>query len=132
MSESIRCGAVPKKFEARSKSKWRRGTTLRMETTRHKPGLDVMITIFDNIRRKIGVFLKNQCYDQNFAYFSFVFSQKRQFFRRIFRRKFFKKSLHRSQEPILRSRVTTPALKKFTTQRVARFALKTKICFSSV
>jgi hypothetical protein len=35
-------------------------------------------------------FLKNQCYDQNFAYFSFVLSQKRQFFRRIFRRKYFK------------------------------------------
>jgi hypothetical protein len=39
---------------------------------------------------KIGVFLKNRCYDQNFAYFSFVLSQKRQFFRLIFRRKYFK------------------------------------------
>jgi hypothetical protein len=39
---------------------------------------------------KIGVFLKNQCYDQNFAYLSFVLSQKRQFFRWIFRRKYFK------------------------------------------
>jgi hypothetical protein len=29
---------------------------------------------------KIGVFLKNQYYDQNFAQFSFVLSQKRQFF----------------------------------------------------
>jgi hypothetical protein len=36
------------------------------------------LTIFGE---KIGVFLKNQCYDQNFAYFSFVMSQKRQFFR---------------------------------------------------
>jgi hypothetical protein len=33
---------------------------------------------------KIGVFLKNQCYDQNFALFGFVLSQKRQFFRKLF------------------------------------------------
>jgi hypothetical protein len=31
---------------------------------------------------KIGVFLKNQCYDQVFSYFSFVFSQKRHFWRK--------------------------------------------------
>jgi hypothetical protein len=37
---------------------------------------------------KIGVFLKNQCYDQNFAYFSFVLRQKRQIFRWIFWRKY--------------------------------------------
>jgi hypothetical protein len=36
--------------------------------------------IFDNFRRKNGIFLKSQCYDQNFAYLSFVLSQKRQFF----------------------------------------------------
>jgi hypothetical protein len=33
-------------------------------------GVDVMITIFgdfDNFRQKIGVLLKNQCYDQIFA-----------------------------------------------------------------
>jgi hypothetical protein len=36
--------------------------------------------IFDNFRQKNGVFLKNQCYDQNFAKFSFILSQKRQFF----------------------------------------------------
>jgi hypothetical protein len=33
-------------------------------------GVDVMITIFSDFRQfsaKIGVFLKNQCYDQNFA-----------------------------------------------------------------
>jgi hypothetical protein len=29
---------------------------------------------------KIGVFLKNQCSDQNFAQFTFVLSQKRQLF----------------------------------------------------
>jgi hypothetical protein len=40
--------------------------------------------------KKIGVFLRNQCYDQKLAYFSFVLSPKRQFFRRIFRRKYFK------------------------------------------
>jgi hypothetical protein len=39
---------------------------------------------------KIGVFLKNQCYDQNFALFSFVLSPKRQFFRWIFWRKYLK------------------------------------------
>jgi hypothetical protein len=33
-----------------------------------RPGVDVMITILDNfLRKKIGVFLKNQCYEQNFA-----------------------------------------------------------------
>jgi hypothetical protein len=32
------------------------------------PGVDVMITIFcDFFGEKIGVFLQNQCYDQNFA-----------------------------------------------------------------
>jgi hypothetical protein len=45
------------------------------------------LTIFGE---KIGVFLKNQCYDQNFAYFSFVLSQKCQFFRQIFWRKYLK------------------------------------------
>jgi hypothetical protein len=37
---------------------------------------------------KIGVFLKNQCYDQNFAYFIFVLSQKSQYFSLIFWRNF--------------------------------------------
>jgi hypothetical protein len=36
-----------------------------------RPGVDVMITIFCDFRqfspKKIGVFLKNQCYDQSFA-----------------------------------------------------------------
>jgi hypothetical protein len=48
------------------------------------PGVDVMITIFCDFRqfsaKKIGVFLKNQCYDQFFSKFSFVLSQKRQYF----------------------------------------------------
>jgi hypothetical protein len=39
---------------------------------------------------KIGVFLKYQCYDQFFSKFSFVLSQKRRFFRKIFRRKYLK------------------------------------------
>jgi hypothetical protein len=47
----------------------------------------VFLTIFGE---KIGGFLKNKCYDQNFAKFSFILSQKRQFFRWIFRRNFFK------------------------------------------
>jgi hypothetical protein len=48
------------------------------------PGVDVMFTIFWDfltiLGGKIGVFLKDQCCDQNFAYFIFVSSQKRQFF----------------------------------------------------
>jgi hypothetical protein len=36
--------------------------------------------IFAIFGEKIGFFLKNQCYDQNFAQFAFVLSQKRQFF----------------------------------------------------
>jgi hypothetical protein len=47
-----------------------------------------MITIFCDFRQffgeNIGVFLKNQCYDQFFSYFTFELSQKRQFFREIF------------------------------------------------
>jgi hypothetical protein len=46
--------------------------------------------IFANFRRKIVVFLENQCYNQNFAYFSFVLSQIHQLFRWIFRRKYLK------------------------------------------
>jgi hypothetical protein len=46
------------------------------------------LTIFGE---KIGVFLENQCYDQNFAYFSFVLSKKRQFFSLNFSAKIFKK-----------------------------------------
>jgi hypothetical protein len=42
------------------------------------------------IGEKIGAFLKNQCYDQGFAKFGFVLSQKRQFFRRFFAKIFFK------------------------------------------
>jgi hypothetical protein len=41
---------------------------------------------------KIGVFLKNQCYDQNFAQFTFVLSQKRQFFSLNFSAKIFFKN----------------------------------------
>jgi hypothetical protein len=47
-----------------------------------------MITIFCDFCRfsakKVAVFLKNKCYDQNFASFSFVSSQKRQFFVKFF------------------------------------------------
>jgi hypothetical protein len=46
--------------------------------------------IFDNFRQKIGVFLKNQCYDQNFAQFTLVLSQKRQFFAIFFGENIFK------------------------------------------
>jgi hypothetical protein len=47
------------------------------------PGVDVMITIFSDFRQlfaKIGVFLKNQCYDPIFALFNFVLSKKRKIF----------------------------------------------------
>jgi hypothetical protein len=37
----------------------------------------------------IGVFLKNQCYDQYFSKFSFVLSQKRKYFRLFFLAKIF-------------------------------------------
>jgi hypothetical protein len=39
---------------------------------------------------KIGVFLNIQCYDQNLALFSFVMSQKRQFFADFFGDNIFK------------------------------------------
>jgi hypothetical protein len=59
-----------------------------------KTGIAVMITIFCDFRqfsaKKIGVFLKNQCYDQNFAYFSFVLSQKGHFFAELFGENIFK------------------------------------------
>jgi hypothetical protein len=45
------------------------------------------LTIFGE---NIGVFLKNQCYDQIFAQFCFVLSQKRQFFRQKIWRKYLK------------------------------------------
>jgi hypothetical protein len=48
-----------------------------------KPG-----AIFAHSLQKMTFFLKNQYYDQNFAQFSFVLSQKRQFFA-FFRRKYF-------------------------------------------
>jgi hypothetical protein len=53
-----------------------------------------MITIFANFRqfseKKIDVFLKNQFYDQNFALFSFVLSQKRQLLAIFFGENIFK------------------------------------------
>jgi hypothetical protein len=47
-----------------------------------------MITIFCDFwqfwAEKIGVFLKSQRYDQNYAYFSFALSKKRHFFAEFF------------------------------------------------
>jgi hypothetical protein len=63
------------------KTEWARVWVIFSQTHQGSMLLSQFSAIFDNFRRKIGVFLKNQCYDQNFAYFSFVFSQKRQFFR---------------------------------------------------
>jgi hypothetical protein len=40
--------------------------------------------------KKIGVFLKYQCNDKLFPKFSFVLSQKRQLFRKIYQRKYLK------------------------------------------
>jgi hypothetical protein len=58
-----------------------------------KPGVDVMITIFGDFSqfsaKKIGVFLKYQCYDQLFSKFSFVLSQKTPIFLQNFFAKFF-------------------------------------------
>jgi hypothetical protein len=45
------------------------------------------LTIFGE---KIGVFLKKQCYDQNFELFAFVLSHKRHFFRKKNLRKYLK------------------------------------------
>jgi hypothetical protein len=45
------------------------------------------LTIFGE---QISVFLKSQCYDQNFAYLSFVSSQKRHFFAEFFSENIFK------------------------------------------
>jgi hypothetical protein len=53
-----------------------------------------MITIFCNFwqfsAKNWHFYQKNQCYDQFFAQFTSVLSQKRQFFRWIFRRKYLK------------------------------------------
>jgi hypothetical protein len=48
------------------------------------PGVDVTITIFANFRPKTGVFFKNQCYDQIFAQFSFVWVKNADFLAKIF------------------------------------------------
>jgi hypothetical protein len=48
------------------------------------------LRFFPILGEKIGVFLKNQCYDQFFPKLSFVLSQKCEFFRQIFRRKYLK------------------------------------------
>jgi hypothetical protein len=58
-------------------------------------GVDVMITIFCDFwqfsAKQIGVFLKNQCYDQNVAYFSFVLSKNNaNFFAKFFCKNIFK------------------------------------------
>jgi hypothetical protein len=55
---------------------------------------------FNNFRRKNGVFLKNQCYDQIFAYSSFVMSQKGHVFG-IFWANFFYRLLLRRQLKIV-------------------------------
>jgi hypothetical protein len=60
-----------------------------------RAGVDVMITIFCDFwqfsaKKLVVFFKKKQCYNQNFAYFSFVLSQKRQLFRWIFRQKYLK------------------------------------------
>jgi hypothetical protein len=60
----------------------------------HKPGTDVMITIFCDFwqfsEKKLAFFSKTNVMIKIFAQFSFVLSQKRQFFRWIFRRKYLK------------------------------------------
>jgi hypothetical protein len=52
------------------------------------PGVNVMITLFCDFcqfsAKKIGVFLKNQYYDQIFAKTSCSLSKKRQYFRYFF------------------------------------------------
>jgi hypothetical protein len=56
------------------------------------PGVNVMITIFCDFCKfsaKNGVFLKNPCYVQIFARTGSSLSQKCQYFRQIFWRKYF-------------------------------------------
>jgi hypothetical protein len=55
-----------------------------------KPGVDAMITIFNNFWRKNWRFSQKPMLWSKFAYFSFVSSQKCHFFRWIFRRKYLK------------------------------------------
>jgi hypothetical protein len=75
------------KFRVNKASKVCQDPILRSSaTTPGGPGVDVMITIFGE---KIGVFLKYQCYDQLFSRFSFVLSQKCQFFSQKFSAKIF-------------------------------------------
>jgi hypothetical protein len=58
-----------------------------------EPGTDVTITIFCDFRqfsaKKLAFFSKTNVMIKIFEYFSFVLSQKRQFFRNFFRRKYF-------------------------------------------
>jgi hypothetical protein len=58
------------------------------------PGADVMITIFRDFcqfsAKKIGVFLKNNCYDKIFAKISCILSKNANFFAKFFGEKCFK------------------------------------------
>jgi hypothetical protein len=47
-------------------------------------GLSIFCDFRQISAKKMALFFKNQCYDQNFAYFSFVLSQKRLFFAEFF------------------------------------------------
>jgi hypothetical protein len=71
-------------------------TRATVETTFHfcilpRSGVDVLIAIFCDFLpifcEKIGVFLKNQCYDKICSKTRSSFSKKRQYFRQMFRKK---------------------------------------------
>jgi leucyl aminopeptidase len=51
-----------------------------------------VVALFENVnfRQKIGVFLKNQCYDPNFAKSSSILNKNGNFLHQIFRRKYLK------------------------------------------
>jgi hypothetical protein len=68
-SPEATCGRVRRRFSGKRKQ-GDQGSMLRSQFS----------AIFANFRRQIGVFLKYQCYDQLFSKFSFVLSQKCQFF----------------------------------------------------
>jgi hypothetical protein len=59
-----------------------------------EPGNNVMITIFGDFcqfsAKKLGVFPQNQCYNQILGKTCCSLSKKRQYFRQIVRRKYFK------------------------------------------
>jgi hypothetical protein len=88
------------------------------------------LRFFPIFGEKIGVFLKYQCYDQLFSKFSFVSSQKRQFFAKFFGENILK-IITSAPGANPKTASYNPGVVKFTTSRVAWSVLKTKNYFTS-